>query len=223
MVRALLAGRKTQTRRLAKSKRHSDLEHPFRQQLGEVREAGEASLKERAAEDRGFAPGDRLWVRETWGCHSSTDANKPREIEPGRWPVFYKADGEVRAGSDWSITRRDEVTRLRPSIFMPRWASRIWLFVTDVRTERLQDIGEDDAKAEGVEPSSFEVYRDAYRQFWSVLHDKPGERWADNPWVIAITFVVHRGNIDRASQEHSSIRQRGATAPDQSISLTREL
>lgn len=170
MVRALLASRKTQTRRLARA------------------ENGK----------RAISPGDRLWVRETWACHPSTDAQKPRDIAPDCWPVLYNADGGVRRPDATALgLTREEVTRLRPSLFMPRWASRIWLAVSNVGTERLQDIDEIDALAEGVERSNFASYRDAYKGIWSKLHAKPGTRWADDPWVTVLTFVVHRGNIDR--------------------------
>ena len=93
---------------------------------------------------------------------------------------------------------------------MPRWASRLTLTVTDVRVQRLQDISEADAQAEGL----VEVYegwatdsagrhwgptaRDSYRILWNDLHGP--EAWAANPWVAALTFETHRHNIDQINQ-----------------------
>ncbi|WP_454021298.1 hypothetical protein [Azospirillum sp. Marseille-Q6669] len=184
MVRAELADLKTQTRRLATSP------------LAKVQ------------------PNDRLWVRESyqllsWGDYEVT-RYQPCDVRYAATDTLAKADREIR-GYPW-----------RPSIHMPRWASRITLVVEDVRFQRLRDISEDDAIAEGVEterccgvPSDVcgvhlggccgqpEAVKpaEAFRQLWNSLHDKPGERWEDNPEIVALTFAVHRCNIDKLAAE----------------------
>ncbi len=184
MVRALLAGRKTQTRRLASS--------PLAR----------------------CAAGDRLWVREAWACHWATDDQKPRDIDPALWSVRYLADDVIRPAScDGSTALLEQCRRGRPSIFMPRWASRVTLVVEAVRVEQLQAIGEKDAEAEGcvklratgraVEQQGDQHFgtvwptcRAWYADLWDSLHPV-GQRWDDGPAVTALTFRVVRGNIDQ--------------------------
>mgnify|MGYP001597249887 FL=1 len=96
-----------------------------------------------------------------------------------------------------------------PSIFMRRWASRLTLTVTDIRRQPLQDISHEDALSEGVERFRIDMstpfppsimsdcsYRLGFWNMWNSLHTKAGERWDDNPDVIAVTFTVERWNID---------------------------
>lgn len=106
-----------------------------------------------------------------------------------------------------------------PSIHMPRWASRIWLQVTDVRVQRLQECSEADAWAEGIDDES-DLYINAerkvsagapmavacltYADLWNSLHTAEGERWQDNPWVVAVSFEVHRGNINAPRCPHDA-------------------
>jgi hypothetical protein len=144
MVRAILEGRKTQTRRAMK---------PQPRQLNEHKPDGYYAIKLprfgviRSRKFHGFPSfkdycpygksGDRLWVRETWRASSCHDDLSPMKIPDGS-SVEYAADQEkIFTGKN------------RPSIFMPRWASRITLEITNVRVERLQDISEADAIAEG--------------------------------------------------------------------------
>jgi hypothetical protein len=126
-------------------------------------------------------PGDRLWVRECWSCLDS-------HSRPGSRIAFRAdtADGErVRVDAPW-----------RPSIHMPRWASRLTLEVTGVRVERLQDISEEDALAEGMERHLWEetMHGDThlqvldYRALWESING-PGS-WDANPWVWAVSFKL---------------------------------
>ena len=139
MVRAILAGQKTQTRRVMKNPPTPSAHFPW---LGVKSLRGTHSfvypnaLPEILAECPYGQPGDRLWVRET---HSLLEFS----ISGRAAPVWYWADGNKIPEGDY--------TRPRPSIHMPRWASRIQLEVVSVRIERLQDISEADAEAEGCE------------------------------------------------------------------------
>lgn len=147
--------------------------------------------------------GDRLWIKETWRVPSELDALSPRAIgeksidagyrEP--WaPIQYEADGRRR---DWS-RKWTEPGKTRVSIHMPRWASRILLEVTGVRVERLQDITEADAIAEGIERDcgmwrhygtsgmAFIHPVDSYRSLWESINGAGS--WDANPWVWVIEF-----------------------------------
>jgi hypothetical protein len=161
MVRAILAGRKTQTRRLYKPRYPEPYEVL---EDGVPMQCDEAGDYHRRLEPFGV-PGDRLWVRETWQYADWTEDGYPF--------IRYRADGTRRLcenhGSEWAerlsntwsklsepenfkIDNRAADRKWRPSIFLPRWASRLTLEVTEVRVQRLQDISEEDARAEGVEP-----------------------------------------------------------------------
>lgn len=210
MVRALLDGRKTQTRRLLK-----------RPSWAQTKLWPEGIMTEQDIDGRLFwfdkntgclsllpvhQPRNRLWVRETWTTHSTFAHLPPRQIPVSK--VFYAADNAYAPSN----------TPWRPSIFMPRWASRMTLVVTAVRVQRLQDIGEKDAVAEGIQrihggyhddDDVYENYvdqdgpafggRDAAKRSYASLWDSLNYdrlRWANNPWVVAYTFTVHRHNID---------------------------
>lgn len=172
MVMALLDGRKTQTRRIVKN-------HNFSIVNGRPHYA---KLDGSFYDCPYGVAGDRIWVRETW--------SGPRLEERARNPkhpmdvVTYRAD----AGR-----HEQEVTSWRRSIHMPRWASRITLEITEVRVERLQDISEEDAQAEGVpwpkkgeHGRAFPTCVDAYQSLWESLHGAGS--WAANPFVWALTF-----------------------------------
>lgn len=188
MVRAILAGTKTQTRRVVKP---------------QPTHFNPAGVPRRVNPDGGASAviacpygqsGDRLWVREAFGHFERNDTLKQGDR------IYYRTDGECVELHPW-----------RPSIHMPRWASRITLEVTGVRVERLQDISEADAVAEGIErgdgfpgwyrgplagdspslvqcgfkiPTAFP--RLAYRALWESING-PGS-WDANPWVWCVEF-----------------------------------
>jgi len=133
--------------------------------------------------------GDRLWVREKWyhprSVMTAWGRNGPIEDGYNRdKPTLYRADGEQPREVVW-----------RPSIHMPRWASRLTLEVTGVRVERVQEITDDDAKVEGAPAAAgytyrdgSEVYRDSFRGRWNALNEHRGFGWDANPWVWVIEF-----------------------------------
>lgn len=179
MVRAIIEGRKTQTRRVLKPL-------PRRTIFFNPQTAGAHQFR-----DPCFAPGDRLWVRETWTArmeHGWTIADARSRMY--REEILYKADGDDSIDGWW------------PSIHMPREFSRLTLIVTDVRVQRLQDITLGDICAEGLAASIYDfkpVQRgfDAFAHLWESLNAKRGAGWDANPWVSAVTFEAHRKNIDR--------------------------
>lgn len=178
MVRAILAGTKTQTRRVIRADHIPALGRPPRGDLSPWP----------------FEPGDRLWVREAW----STEGRPVEEVRvehedvmSGGASVYYRATEVYPASLRW-----------RPSIHMPRWASRLTLEVTSVRVERVQSISEEDARAEGIECAggfmstsscwmnygsdgpSFTTARGSFMSLWDSINGKrEGCSWADNPWV----------------------------------------
>ena len=125
-------------------------------------------------------PSDRLWVRETWSVSSAHDYLSPKDI-PSSARVDYAADG-----SSGYIFGKG-----RPSIFMPRWASRILLEITAIRVERLQSISGPDCWAEGIAHAGWDPERygstvECYRDLWESING-PGS-WAANPWVWVVEF-----------------------------------
>lgn len=178
-VRAILEGRKTQTRRVMKVQpppdawvtvehyhptvidRHGDMQ-PGEEIFGAHWDDGEYGLKSPYG-----APGDHLWVREAFcahWCEPPRDAPKSYRIVTGdELPTIKQENGDLYqpVPSDimtvWYDAEGDKPFYMawKPSIHMPRWASRITLRITDVRVERLQDITEDDARAEGCEARPF--------------------------------------------------------------------
>lgn len=209
MVRAILADIKTQTRRTIKGdlddeeRLHVGMYHPTvidrqgDEQPGPEVFGAWTTNGEWAMKCPYGQPGDRLWVRETFQQFS----------EDGE--ILYKAD---KAGFDaMNELKRDEFyeARWRPSIHMPRWASRITLEVTGVKVERLQDISEADAAAEGIIRQSttgwFSVpglngagttARAGYALLWNSIHG-PGS-WEANPWVWCVSFLRVSPNTQTA-------------------------
>jgi hypothetical protein len=170
MVRAILEGCKTQTRRV------------------------------RRGDEPKYRVGDHLWVRENYAVGVEWDDEKPSEIDPlcGGADIWYMADGPKPA----------MYGKTRPSIFMPRWASRITLEVTGVRVGRVQDISEEDVLSEGTEQVAWEskdyreytcMWRDCasairtrrrteFRRIWDSINAKRGYGWDTNPWVFVYEF-----------------------------------
>lgn len=207
MVRAIINGRKTQTRRIV-SERHLNL-IDLGSQIGECyplecgidHENSQSYYREHCPFGK---PSDRIWVRETYQgplfdyehmesyLEDSSKFEKPdfciyrADGKPA--PEFYDADDNLHCG--W-----------RPSIHMPRWASRITLEITDVRVERLNSISQEDAQAEGMEltgwrptysdpDSGGEVWTpyDNFAQLWESIYGE--ESWKANPWVWVIEFKM---------------------------------
>ncbi|WP_104097578.1 hypothetical protein [Stutzerimonas kunmingensis] len=134
-------------------------------------------------------PGDRLWVREAWAADRQVDSVSPSELSQGE-PISYLADDAMRSTGCAMIARG----KGRPSIHMPRWASRILLEITDVRVERLQAITEAQAKAEGVLSCERDIDPDGndyspYELFSALWVSINGhESWHANPWVWVVEF-----------------------------------
>jgi hypothetical protein len=211
MVKALLDGRKTQTRRVLKPQPFAAVagfERVFKEPpFFEARDASGKPIERAFPYPKGFvspyprlayAPGDRLWVKEDFCFDAQMDGLKPSQVsryEPRGYPannwIIEPACMMIRAG------------RVRRARFMPRWASRLTLTVTEVRIQRLQDISAYDVEAEGacelaVLPPCQEdddEARGIFRDLWNSLHG-PGA-WDRNEWVCALTFTVQRGNIDQ--------------------------
>lgn len=203
MVRAILDGRKTQTRRVVK---------PHLKEVGRAFYPGdrywvgphpgggwwavdvpegppEWMIKDQCVRERqGFpcpygVPGDRLWVREAWAAEESADDFAPCDLGPGAERIWHRADEIQESGNG----------RWRSSIHMPRWASRILLEITDVRVERVQEISVNDACAEG-SPWDERGFRSEHRPWfidaWNSINAKRGYSWESNPWVWVIEFKV---------------------------------
>lgn len=208
MVRAILDGRKTQTRRLVEPQPEPIPEEVWKDRSPSPHlqfwwpcRACQSMIEIR--EMRGFAPyavGDRLWVRETWQVRKEFDHLAPRDLpDEAIRNVNYLADGDK-----WDA-------RVRSSLHIERRASRITLEVTGVRVERVQEISEEDEEKEGIrcpnrcyggwinsgpdggyqcphplcgEPNAF------FRLLWDSINAKRGHPWANNDWVWAYEFVV---------------------------------
>lgn len=204
MVRALIDGSKTQTRRLFKGQ---ITPYGFGAYLCDDTVYGD---NEKGWENltRNHAPvkvGTRLWVREAWRCNGfATDVAT----------IMYKAHENcsyTEMTEQFSVVGQKYIEPTgtwKPSIHMPRWISRLTLQVTDVRIQRLQDISEEDAIAEGVEKDSdgWRSYamphtqicasaRDSFQTLWDSLNADRGS-WDSNPWIVAYSFKVHHSNID---------------------------
>lgn len=196
MVKALLEGRKTQTRRLVKPQPYEcDGEHitDFEDSNGDPISASDGRYLATCPYGK---PGDRLWVRETHALLYPTsdapviayraDDSARLVFEPRKGEKFTVEGDAGAAASTW----RGETIKWKPSIHMPRWASRITLEIVNVRVERVRDISEADARAEGVTLKGITRHEHECRAAFLDLFfniNKRAPRGA-NPWVWAITF-----------------------------------
>lgn len=205
MVRAILAGTKSQTRRIV-----TPQPVPWEANECFLQWKGLAPLTTGHIAAKHGRPGDRLWVREAFqpiyapefqpfGRNGGREANW--RTGEGYAPRYMATDERV----EW-VDREDNLQsdRAEPAVHMPRWASRITLEITDVRVQRLQEITEEDAKAEGVEEWCSCVChdetnvqtcsdcgdrhgRDGFVGLWDAINGKRAP-WDSNPWVWALTF-----------------------------------
>lgn len=265
MVRALLDGRKTQTRRIIKAQpwsKDGDTVDITKAIAGRYMAGADGRHYYQFDHPRGgpltaylarFAVGDRLWVKESWRDEHPVAIQQGRYSQPGRagipgppgvsYRTIYRADGEPlqawrRAdGCHPYFTLdgpADEIAAKHPTVcstfdradgrgafwnssrYMPRWASRLTLTVTDVRVQRLREISEADCIAEGAhlasprhgdhgqsfvhrkpeEPWQKMTPRAWYHELWNAINGAGS--WDANPWVVALTFIVERRNIDEA-------------------------
>ena len=204
MIRAILDGRKAQTRRVLKCP-HEIVGIGTQDDWN----SGRADDRMRRFEDwgpqRGYhlfnidsgstiamqcphgRPGDCLWVREAWrttGDGGRCNDAPPRDLQAHK--IWYEADGEAPAS--------ELVGKYRPPMFMPRWASRITLEITGVRVERLQEISDMDAFAEGIQTAvdhglkSDGTARGTFAALWNSINAARGYGWDVNPWVWVIEF-----------------------------------
>lgn len=188
MVRMLIDGKKTQTRRLAK---------PIKPAL--------RSLSFRQYAEARYRVGDRLYVREHWKTWDHLDAIAPRDLSPSSFVYYLASPREVGR----------TLGKHRQAMHMPRWASRLFLAVSQVRQEPLQEISAEDAIAEGIYAAAvyggvvqswlpFEemrerFYDDPREAYFALLDHLHGAGFsAGNPMLHAYTFAVHMGNVDAA-------------------------
>lgn len=217
MVQAILEGRKTQTRRVVKPQPYIDKSDNFcwdgknfgQSIEGFPRIQAIASPVPSSVTKRVFCPygavGDVLWVRESWAETTNIERihpwpNRPHTQTGDDSAIIYRADGHWQwLDDDGCMTDK---THWKPSIHMPRAACRLFLKITSVRVERLHDISEEDAKAEGVERSRSGDGRIVYKHYlkpkygpspvhsFQTLWEKinGAESWESNPWVWVVEF-----------------------------------
>jgi hypothetical protein len=134
--------------------------------------------------------GDRLWVRETWAYVPATAYRASAGVQQTADPTDPDHAAIYRAGWD----RSNPGTRWRPSIHMPRWASRLIVEITDIQVEQLQQISLDDMRAEGIRPDQEasllwrESLADNFRALWDAINAKRGYGWPVNPWVWVVSY-----------------------------------
>ena len=190
MVRAILEGRKTQTRRVLgiQPLDHLTMKVPNEWIVLVSRNPNHG----RVIRCKYGVPGDRLWVRETWGAVSPDEEMRIlRECK-----VEYRADlpdGSTDQPGGWPADEArgdDDAPKWKPSIHMPRWASRITLEIVHVHVEKLQEISQYDVYSEGIFPQPSLDGKLGFVVLWNSINAKRGFGWDVNPWVWVITFKV---------------------------------
>jgi len=212
MVRAILEGKKTQTRRVVNPQPEKDsfgFWYPSAAHKNGLLYETEDSLKRwllNSFKCPHGQPGDRLWVRETW-CRSGEDLPDGIIYKTDKFSPLLKMFDDTKAGENAGklAAKYPRDDKWIPSIYMPRWASRLTLEVTRARVERLQDISEGNAMAEGVEqcgggwknyrPGADEecwgsTARVSFATLWDSINVKRGFGWDANPWVWVVEFEV---------------------------------
>lgn len=205
MVRALLDGRKTQTRRVLKVPPTHDFVGIYAPGLTALFNPAGQRHRGNPDDDIGFrlfSLRDRLWVREAFRLPNFDDALPPRMINGG-W-VYYEATATDLPMGDPPRPAGGEYGRFRQGMHMPRWASRLTLTVTDVRVQRVQEISREDCVAEGYpgfishDMQDGEMPEEEFQDLWNTLNADRGFGWDANPWVVAYTFTFEQRNIDAA-------------------------
>ena len=199
MVRAILEDKKTQTRRVIKPQpTGNDLDILTRSYGGAVDiynlyrglTAGDMGYEQTTIKCPYGQPDDRLWVRETWDVFAL-----PNEVPS----ICYRADSTAIPILGKLVINTNEkiiLHKWRPSIHMPRWASRITLEIVNIRVERVQDISEEDAMAEGAPLGrvlgygrlGMQSYREGFIDLWNSINLERGFGWDSNCWVWVIEF-----------------------------------
>jgi hypothetical protein len=213
-VKAILGGRKTQTRRVVKLREFQRSDTPgydytFRDRQLRWHDYRTDDLMDKVAP---YRVGDRLWVKEGFSAHGNHGA--PSTISDAVFVVLRGGGQVYRDGTVFpALPQYAEGAfggcKWRSPLYMPRWASSLTLEVLSVRVERVQSITEEDARTEGVDANRFrgtddcwdplnnrgKEYRTAFAYAWGEIHGwegesrtKPGHSWASNPWVWVISF-----------------------------------
>lgn len=215
MIRALLDGRKVQTRRALKTQPLDILpmegDKAGREWI--ILEQREPEPKGKVIRCRYGVPSDLLIVRETFAHVADYDGTDPGSAALAS-RCFYRADHPTGV---WSERDPNKSIRWRPSIHMPRALSRLTLRITNIRVERLQEISEADARAEGVHidalsPASRERFSrmkpwpECYRPMYALLWDdiNGAGSWSRNDWVWVIAFEVIQANIDQVMKREAA-------------------
>ena len=209
MVKTILDGKKTMTRRVVKSDFINNYKHAhiIKQSSDKSREGkayfydkpvGGMVLSSQLVSNPYGKVGDHLWVRETWIQGYDDPLIESEGDDENAVSIIYKADGKeeyrtcsAETAENWGNFSADsEMVGFKSPIHMPRWASRLLLEITDIRIERLQDITEADAIKEGLGSG---ILRDCkvpkFSSLWDSLYqDDEPKQWKNNPWVWVIEF-----------------------------------